>query len=39
MDINSIITNHGIDRDVVNKVIDLYKNSQHKRELQPSCDI
>ena len=39
MDIDSIITDHGIDRHVVNKVINLYKNSQHKRELQPSCDI
>ena len=39
MDIDSIITDLGIASKTVNKVIDLYKNSQHKRELQPSCDI
>ncbi len=39
MNINSIITDLGISSQTVNKIIDLYKNSQHKRELQPSCNI
>ena len=39
MDIDSIITDLGLSHQTVNKIIDLYKNSQHKRELQPSCNI
>ena len=39
MNVDSIITDLGISRQTVDKIINLYKNSQHKRELQPSCDI
>ena len=39
MDIDSIITDLELSHQTVNKIIDLYKNSQHKRELQPSCNI
>ena len=39
MNVDSIITDFGLSHQTVNKIIDLYKNSQHKRELQPSCNI
>lgn len=39
MTTEAIVSECGIEQESVNKILSLYKKSQHKRELQPSCDI